>query len=47
MNTDKLFDLIRRKKQELAISYEVSESSIVFIGDNHFIVVKNGNEIRI
>ena len=44
---DKLQDKIQRDKAELVISYGVSESSIVYIGDNHYIVIKDGLEIRI
>lgn len=32
---------------ELALEYEVPVSSIVWIGDNKYIVVKDGKEIRI
>ena len=34
-------------KKDLARQYNVSPSSIVWIGDNHYIVVKDGKEIRI
>ena len=44
---DKLQDKIQRDKAELVISYGLSESSIVYIGDNHYIVIKDGLEIRI
>lgn len=36
-----------RDKKELSKSYDVSVSAIVWIGDNHYIVVKDGKEIRI
>ena len=36
-----------KDKKELAIEYGVSISSIVWIGDNKYIVVKDGKEIRI
>ena len=32
---------------ELAEEYGVSTSSIVWIGDNHYIVIKDGKEIKI
>ena len=34
-------------KAELAKQYDVSISSIVWIGDNKYIVVKDGKEIKI
>lgn len=34
-------------KKELSVVYGVTESSIVWIGDNHYIVIKDGKEIRI
>lgn len=36
-----------KDKAELAEKYGVSTSAIVWIGDNHYIVVKDGKEIRI
>ena len=36
-----------KDKTELASAYSVPVSSIVWVGDNHYIVVKNGEEIRI
>lgn len=36
-----------KDKQELAEEYGVPVSSIVWIGDNHYIVVKDGKEIKI
>lgn len=36
-----------KDKKELAEQYGVSISSIVWIGDNHYIVVKNGEEIKV
>ena len=44
---DKIHNKVQKDKKELALSYEVSESSIVYIGNNHYIVVKDGMEIRI
>jgi hypothetical protein len=34
-------------KVKIAKEYGISESNIVWIGDNHYIIVKDGNEIRI
>lgn len=34
-------------KAELAEEYGVPISAVVWIGDNHYIVVKDGTEIRI
>lgn len=36
-----------REKQELARSYGVPVSTVIWIGNNHYIVVKDGTEIRI
>ena len=36
-----------RDKKELSIQYGVEESSIIWIGNNHYIIVKDGKEIRI
>lgn len=36
-----------KDKKELAKQYGVSTSSIVWIGDNRYIVVKDGKEIKI
>ena len=36
-----------KDKAELAAQYGVSISSIVWIGDNRYIVVKDGEEIKI
>lgn len=36
-----------RDKAELAAQYDVPASSIVWIGDNRYIVVKDGKEIKI
>lgn len=37
----------QRDSQELAQSYDVPISAVVWIGDNKYIVVKDGEEIRI
>ena len=47
MNIEKLWDKVRQDKKELAKSYNVDASSIVYIGDNKYIVVKDGKEIRV
>ena len=47
MNFDKVLERSRKFKKELAASYEVPETSIIWIGNNNFIVVKEGKEIRI
>lgn len=44
---EKEIDIIRRKKRELAMEYDVEESSIVYVGDNSFRIVKDGKEIKI
>lgn len=36
-----------KDKAELAEEYGVPTSAIVWIGDNHYIVVKDGKEIKI
>lgn len=48
MFIEQLYEKIRRDKEELSQSYGVSTSSIVYIGDNKYIVVMpDGKEIRI
>lgn len=48
MYIDKLLDKVRKDKKELAKAYDTYESSIVYIGNNKYIVVlKNGQEIMI
>jgi hypothetical protein len=37
----------KRDKEELAKEYNVSTSAIIWIGDNKYIVVKDGKEIYI
>lgn len=37
----------KKDKKELAMSYDISEVSIVWMGDNHYIIVINGKEIRV
>lgn len=40
-------DKAQKDKKELAKEYDVPESSIVWIGDNKYIVIKDGKEILI
>jgi hypothetical protein len=45
---EKMLNKIQKDKQELAKSYNVNVSSIVWIGNNKYIVkLENGEEIRI
>ena len=37
----------KRDKEALAMEYDVSLSAIVWIGNNHYIIVKDGKEIFI
>lgn len=36
-----------KDREELAKSYNVPTSAVVWIGNNKYIVIKDGNEIRI
>lgn len=36
-----------KDKEDLAKEYDVETSSIVWIGNNHYIIVKDSKEIRI
>ena len=47
MYIDKLMEKVERDIKKLAEQYDVSISAVVYIGDNHYIVVKDGKEIRI
>ena len=48
MFTDKIINKVAKDKQELAKTYNTNESSIVWIGNNKYIVkLKDGREIRI
>lgn len=47
MKDNKAIAKAQKDKIELAKQYNVSSSSVVYIGDNHYIVVKEGIEIRI
>lgn len=42
-----VIDKAQKDKTELAAQYDVSVSAIVWLGDNKYIVIKDGNEIRI
>ena len=44
---NKAIEKALRDKIELAKEYEVPISSIVWIGDNHYIIIKDGTEIKI
>lgn len=45
---DKLFDKVQKDKAELAKSYNVEPSAVVYIGNNKYIVhIAEGQEIRI
>lgn len=45
--SEKMIEKARKDSEQLASEYNVSVSSIVWIGDNHYIVVKDGKEIRV
>ena len=48
MYFDKLMEKVMKGKKELANSYGVDTSRIVYIGDNKYIVVTNdGRDVRI
>ena len=36
-----------KDKEKLAKEYNVSKSEVIWIGDNKYIVIKDGKEIRI
>lgn len=42
-----MIEKAHKDSKEIAKRYNVSPSSVVWIGDNHYIVVKDGKEIRI
>lgn len=44
---EKAIEKARRDRAELAKTYNVPESAVVWIGDNKYIVVKDGKAIRI
>jgi len=47
MGIEKLWEKVSKDKEELSKSYNVPVSSVVYIGDNKYIVVKDGREIKI
>ena len=47
MKENKAIEKARNEKEILAIKYNVSLSAIVWMGGHHYIIVKNGQEIRI
>ena len=47
MKVNKAIEKAKKEKETLAIKYNVSVSSIVWMGGNNYIIVKNGKEIRI
>lgn len=44
---DKLILKAQHDKKELAIIYSVPISSIVWVGDNRYIVIKNNSQIKV
>lgn len=44
---NKSIEKAQRDKKELAVFYNVPESYIVWIGDNHYIVIADGKEIKV
>ncbi len=46
-SAEKKIEKARKKSEKLAKKYGVPVSSVVWIGNNKYIVVKDGNEIRI
>jgi hypothetical protein len=47
MYNSKAIEKAQKDKEELAKSYDVPVSSVVWIGGNKYIVVKNGESIYI
>ena len=47
MFQEKAIEKAQRDCAKLAKKYSVPESAVVWIGDNKYIVVKDGKEIRI
>lgn len=47
MNAYKIIEKAQRDKAELAAEYGVETSSIVWVGDNRYVIVKDGAEIWI
>lgn len=44
---EKLIEKANRDRQELSREYGVSENNIVWIGNNRYILIIDGKEIRI
>ncbi len=44
---DKLYEKVNKWRNELAKMYEVSASAVVWIGNNHFMVCKDNQTIKI
>ena len=42
-----MIEKARKDIKEIAKQYNISPSAVVWIGDNHYIIVKDGREIRI
>lgn len=47
MQGNKAIEKARKDIEELSVAYDVPVSAVVWMGDNHYIVVKNRKEIRI
>lgn len=45
--SERILEKAMKNKEELSKEYDVPISSIVWIGNNKYIVVKDGKEIRI
>lgn len=44
---NKAIEKAQKDRAELAVSYNVPISAVVWLGDNKYIIIKNGEEIRI
>lgn len=44
---NKAIEKAQKDRTELAVSYNVPISAVVWLGDNKYIIIKNGEEIRI
>lgn len=44
---NKAIEKAQKDRAELAESYNVPSSAVVWLGDNKYIVIKDGEEIRI
>lgn len=47
MSIEKILDKVRKDKEQLSEFYGVPASSIVWMGNNHYMVVKDGESIRV